>query len=116
MRSLSAIVVRPPLRALRTISPVAVLPAEQAVSTVSSLLAFADQADNAAGPLFASSLAPYLAFLYFLRYENNGLSETAKNGFTTLLVFVFATVVCSIVGVKSFGLTVQHSHIVPVRV
>ena len=47
---------------------------------------------------------------------DHGLSETAKNGFTTLLVFVFATVVCSIVGVKSFGLTVQHSHIVPVRV
>ena len=32
----------------------------------SAALAFADQADNAAGPLFAGSLAPYLVFLYFV--------------------------------------------------
>ena len=81
---------------------------EPAVAAASSLLAFADQADNLAGPLFANSLFPYLAFLYFVRYENNGLSETAKNGFTSLLVFVFLTVVCSIVGVKTFGLNLAN--------
>lgn len=62
------------------------------VDEVSPLVAFADQAGNAAGPLFASSLFPYLAFLYFIRQDVNGLSSVAKAGFTTLLSFVFATV------------------------
>ena len=33
------------------------------------------------------------------------MSETAKNGFTFLLTFVTATIVCSIVAVKTFGVT-----------
>ena len=69
---------------------------------------FLDQADNLAGPLFAGSLVPYLTFLYFFRLERNGLSETAKNGFTSLLVFVLATVVTSIVAVKGFGTTLAN--------
>ena len=104
-------VIRPvarPLLVARVVSPSLLLAPADPVSATTSLLAFADQADNLAGPLFASSLFPYLAFLYFLRYENNGLSPTAKNGFTSLLVFVFATVVCSIVGVKTFGLNLAN--------
>ena len=108
---LSSIVARPllvtrPLLAARAAPPNLLAPIDPVAAT--SLIAFADQADNLAGPLFANSLIPYLAFLYFLRYENNGLSETAKNGFTSLLVFVFATVVCSIVGVKTFGLNLAN--------
>ena len=69
---------------------------------------FLDQADNLAGPLFGGSLLPYLTFLYFVRYEGNGLSETAKNGFTLLLTFVFATIVTSVVAVKGFGTTLAN--------
>ena len=61
----------------------------------SAALAFADQADNAAGPLFAGSLAPYLVFLYFVCQDVNGLDRTAKAGFASLLAFVAATVIAS---------------------
>ena len=66
---------------------------------------FVDQADNLAGPLFGVSLFPYLAFLYFIRQPVNGLSDTAKSGFTFLLVFVFSTIITAIVSTKTFGLT-----------
>ena len=98
---------RPPAFAARAAHAHMLIP-ETSVEAASSLIAFADQAGNLAGTLFPLSLAPYAAFLYFIRYENNGLSDTAKNGFTTLLTFVFATVVCSIVGVKTFGLNVRR--------
>lgn len=70
--------------------------------------AFADQLDNLAGPLFAGSLFPYLAFLYFVRQDCNGLSPTAKAGFTSLLAFVTATIVTSIVAVKTFDTTLAN--------
>ena len=75
---------------------------------VASPSAFADQAGTLAGALFPASLPSYFAFLYFLRYEKNGLSDTAKNGFTSLLAFVFATVVTSIVAVKGYGTTLAN--------
>lgn len=92
-------------------TPTAVLSAEPvmaAADQVTSLLAFADQADNLAGPLFASSLFPYLIFLYFVRQDCNGLSPVAKAGFTSLLGFVFMTIVTSIVAVKSYGTTLAN--------
>lgn len=57
---------------------------------------FLDQFDNLAGPLFASSLFPYLTFLYFIYYDGNRLAPSAKLGFATLLAFVAATVVSSV--------------------
>ena len=71
-------------------------------------LAFADQQGNLAGALFPASLPPYLLFLYFIRQDVNGLSPTAKAGFTSLLFFVVATVVTSIISVKSFGLPLAN--------
>jgi hypothetical protein len=73
------------------------------VAASSMTLAFADQAGNLAGVLFPASLPPYLLFLYFIRQDVNGLSPTAKAGFTSLLFFVTATVVTSIISVKSYG-------------
>lgn len=70
--------------------------------------AFADQAGNLAGTFFGASLFPYLAFLYFLRQDANGLSPVAKGGFTFLLGFVFGTIICSIVSTKTFGLSLAN--------
>eukprot|EP00746_Dinoflagellata_sp_MGD_P166694 gnl/MRDRNA2_/MRDRNA2_96766_c0_seq1.p1 gnl/MRDRNA2_/MRDRNA2_96766_c0~~gnl/MRDRNA2_/MRDRNA2_96766_c0_seq1.p1 ORF type:complete len:759 (+),score=145.04 gnl/MRDRNA2_/MRDRNA2_96766_c0_seq1:48-2324(+) len=77
-------------------------------SSVFTDLAFADQAGNLAGTFFGASLFPYLAFLYFLRQDRNGLSPLAKGGFTFLLAFVFGTVICSIVSTKSFSLSLAN--------
>lgn len=72
-----------------------------ALDQISTVVAFADQAGNLAGALFPASLPPYLLFLYFICQDVNGLSPTAKTGFTSLLLFVTATVVTSIISVKS---------------
>ncbi|KAL1496266.1 hypothetical protein AB1Y20_016229 [Prymnesium parvum] len=69
---------------------------------------FADQAGSLAGALFPASLPPYLLFLYFLCQDVNGLSDTAKAGFSSLLLFVAATVVTSIASVKSYGLSLAN--------
>ena len=74
----------------------------------SAALAFADQADNAAGPLFAGSLVPYLIFLYFVCQDVNGLDRAAKAGFASLLAFVTATVVASIVAKTQYGTTLAN--------
>ena len=71
-------------------------------------IAFADQLDNLAGPLFGSSLFPYLAFLYFICQDVNKLSPVAKAGFVSLLAFVFATIVTSIIAVKVYGTTLAN--------
>jgi len=103
----------PPLLAPRA-SPAALLDASAVASVhtslgdLSSTLAFADQAGNLAGTLFPLSLPPYLLFLYFICQDCNGLSPTAKAGFTSLLAFVFATVATSVVAVKSYGLNLAN--------
>ena len=74
----------------------------------SAALAFADQADNAAGPLFAGSLVPSLIFLYFVCQDVNGLDRAAKAGFVSLLAFVTATVVASIVAKTQYGTTLAN--------
>lgn len=78
------------------------------LDSVCELLSFADQSGNLAGVLFPASLPPYLLFLYFICQDVNGLSPTAKAGFSSLLCFVTATVVTSIVAVKSYGLTLAN--------
>ena len=82
---------------------VAANPRTCSLRTDASPTAFADQLDNLAGPAFAASLFPYLAFLFFLNQPRNRLADTAKTGFTTLLVFVAATVVASILATKGFN-------------
>jgi len=84
-------------------TPVALADAPLLVDSVTETLAFADQAGTLAGALFPASLPPYLLFLYFICQDVNGLSSTAKAGFTSLLGFVTATVVTSIVATKGYG-------------
>lgn len=49
------------------------------------------------GNLFGASLAPYLAFLYFLGMPESKCPPRALFGFKFLLVFVFGTIPCAIV-------------------
>ena len=65
--------------------------------TFTNSLAFADQGGNLAGKFFQYSLAPYLGFLYFLKWEKNGTPPTAFFGFQFLLLFVLSTVFTGIV-------------------
>ena len=48
------------------------------------------------GNLFGASLAPYLAFLYFLGMPECKMPPRALFGFKFLLVFVFGTIPCAI--------------------
>ena len=51
------------------------------IESVSTTLAFADQAGNLAGTFFQASLLPYVVFLYFLGYEGNRTPKLANFGF-----------------------------------
>ena len=51
----------------------------------------------------AGSLVPYLIFLYFVCQDVNGLDRAAKAGFVSLLAFVTATVVASIIAKTQYG-------------
>ena len=75
----------------------------QHVDLPTSLTAFADQGGNLAGKFFQYSLAPYLGFLYFLKWEKNGTPPTAFFGFQFLLLFVVSTVVTGIVSKSVYG-------------
>ena len=114
LTSLPHLVRRPALASLSSRTLPATLMMEPALAMVdpvaasSTTLAFADQAGNLAGALFPASLPPYLLFLYFIRQDVNGLSPTAKAGFTSLLGFVIATVATSIISVKSYGLPLAN--------
>ena len=46
---------------------------------------------------------PYLIFLYFVCQDVNGLDRAAKAGFVSLLAFVTATVVASIIAKTQYG-------------
>jgi len=101
------VLLRPmPALVARAAAPVATL--ASATDAVTTTLAFADQAGNLAGALFPASLPPYLLFLYFIRQDANRLSPVAKAGFTSLLAFVVATVVTSIIAVKTYGLNLAN--------
>jgi hypothetical protein len=66
-------------------------------------LAFADQSGKLAGTFFASSLFPYLIFLYFLGYKRNSTPPLAQFGFGYLLLFVLGTIPAGIVAKASYG-------------
>ena len=70
---------------------------------------FADQMNNAAGPLFQASLLPYLAFLAFVGHGPNRLPPLALFAFRFLLVFVVATIVASIVSKTVYGVILADS-------
>lgn len=105
------VVATPPLVAAAAASPPAVASAvaAQLSAAVAAappvdalaplLLAFTDPwsisaatADAVAAQLFAASLFPYLAFLYYLSRPEAGCPKGAFRGFAFLLVFVFATI------------------------
>ena len=76
---------------------------QHTADTFTQTLAFADQGGNLAGKFFQYSLAPYLGFLYFLKWEKNGTPPTAFFGFQFLLLFVVSTVVTGIVSKSVYG-------------
>lgn len=58
--------------------------------------------DQLAAQLFAASLFPYLAFLYFLNRERTDCPQLAKKGFRFLLVFVGATIPAGIYAKQAY--------------
>uniref|UniRef100_A0A0G4H1D7 Ycf49-like protein n=1 Tax=Chromera velia CCMP2878 TaxID=1169474 RepID=A0A0G4H1D7_9ALVE len=73
----------------------------------SSLRAFIDpwsvNSETLATQLFAASLPPYLAFLYFLGREETKTPKLPLFGFWFLLVFVFATIPAGIYAKVAYG-------------
>ena len=67
-------------------------------SVAGSTLASPDLASN----LFASSLFPYLAMLYFLSRPQTKTPALANFGFQFLLVFVFATIPAGIIAKTNY--------------
>lgn len=59
--------------------------------------------DQLAAQLFAASLFPYLAFLYFLGRPQTAVPPLAKFGFQFLLVFVGATIPAGIYAKVAYG-------------
>ena len=55
-----------------------------------------DTAEAVAGPLFALSLFPYLAFIYFLNVEENDCPKGVIVGFAACLLFVILTIPAAI--------------------
>ena len=59
--------------------------------------------DDIKGGLFAASLCPYLAFLYYLGRPESKTPELALFGFKFLLVFVVATIPAAIAAKMMYG-------------
>ena len=55
-------------------------------------------------PIFGFSIVPYLIFLYFL-YKNELFNLTIKIGFSLTILFVFVTVIFSILSSNMFDKT-----------
>ena len=55
-------------------------------------------------PIFGFSIVPYLVFLYFL-YKNKLFNLTIKIGFSLTILFVFVTVIFSILSSNMFDKT-----------
>ena len=68
-----------------------------------------DQAEALAGPFFGASLFPYLAFLYFLKVEENGTPKGVTVGFATCLLFVFLTIPAAIAAQVFYGVSLADS-------
>ena len=54
--------------------------------------------------IFAFSIVPYLIFLYYL-YKNNIFNWLIKLGFSLTIVFVFITILITIVSLNIYGKT-----------
>ena len=64
-----------------------------------------DTSEALSGPLFGSSLFPYLAFLYFLSRDETNCPKGVTVGFAVLLLFVFLTIPAAIVAKLQFGVS-----------
>lgn len=78
-------------------------------STATSLNINRDQAEALAGPFFGASLFPYLAFLYFLKVEENETPKGVTVGFATCLLFVFLTIPAAIAAQVLYGVSLADS-------
>jgi hypothetical protein len=74
-----------------------------------SLIIDSDTAEAIAGPFFAASLFPYLAFLYFLNVEENMCPKGVVVGFATCLLFVFLTIPAAIAAKTLYGVSLADS-------
>lgn len=66
-------------------------------------------AEAIAGPFFAASLFPYLAFLYFLNRHENQTPKGVTIGFATCLLFVVLTIPAAIAAKIQFGVSLADS-------
>ncbi len=66
-------------------------------------------AEAVAGPFFGASLFPYLAFLYFLKVEENDCPKGVTIGFATCLLFVFLTIPAAIAAQVLYGVSLADS-------
>jgi hypothetical protein len=84
-------------------------------STVTATLASASEpgvggvsgSDALAGGLFAVSLFPYLAFLYYC-FKTKQTPRLVSVGFATLLIFVFVTAPAGIYAQKVYGTSLSN--------
>lgn len=72
------------------------------------LLAFTDQGQNLAGTFFQASLLPYLAFLYFLAFRGNRISDLGNFGFQFILFFVLTTIPSGIISKSVYGTSLAN--------
>lgn len=73
-----------------------------------NLLAFTDQGQNLAGTFFQASLLPYLAFLYFLAFRGNRITELGNFGFQFILFFVLTTIPSGIISKSVYGTSLAN--------
>lgn len=78
-------------------------------SLVDTLTIDREQAEALAGPFFGASLFPYLAFLYFLKVEENDCPKGVTVGFATCLLFVFLTIPAAIAAQVLYGVSLADS-------
>ena len=53
-------------------------------------------------PIFAMSIIPYSIFLFYL-YKNPDISKTIKIGFTLTILFVFITIIFSVISLTVYN-------------
>jgi len=68
-----------------------------------------EAAEALAGPFFAVSLFPYLAFLFFLSRKENETPKGVTVGFVTLLLFVFLSIPAAIAAKVLYGVSLADS-------
>ena len=77
------------------------------MTDTSNVLLAASGQTSLSGTLFQVSLLPYLAFLYFLGFRANRLSDLANFGFQFVLVFVFVSIPAGILCKTNYGLSLS---------